>query len=174
MTYKHFNPIIDEDVELYFENATERSIFLQCAYWGDKNGVLHMTQGEIATKTLYSLATIKRIFAWLEKQGYLSRLKHGRYQILNHAETAEDNALKNKLRRWLKEKDCGGGESINIPEGQEAKEPEIFREAVEKGWLEKGKRIGVIVGRNEDKSPIVDYFVSYNVHFKKSTDGQTH
>lgn len=149
MAFKHYAPILNREVEgITFDDPTDRSIFLQCAYWADKRGIIRMPQVEIAEETLYSLATIKRVFGKLESEGLLKRLGHGRYQIIqyDHGETPEDNALKNKLRRWLIDQSGNdileyGQWTVAIPEIEDL--PDFIKTAIHLGILEFTEDVGI-------------------------------
>lgn len=79
MTVKHHGEAMDI---LDFENGTQRYIFLELAARADRKGVVRMPQSEVAQVTLLSPATVKRAFRQLEAMGLLSRMGHGRYEIV--------------------------------------------------------------------------------------------
>jgi len=167
MSYKHFNLVINKEVELGFDDATERGIFLQCAYWADNRSIVRMSQSEISQETLYSLATIKRIFNRLEKKGYFARLGHGRYKIVGENETPNEIIEKNKLRRWINQKDNEAlkSGSINLIEEELERQPPMLNEAIKKGWLKESERNGYIFGQDENGESIIHHVITYSIKF---------
>ena len=79
MSNKHLELLMSGQIS--FSSPAERSIFLQISYWGDKKGTIRMSQREIANETLYSLATVKRIFDQFQDEGLIERMGHGRYRL---------------------------------------------------------------------------------------------
>ena len=145
MTYKHYNSAV-ERIPVGIETAAERALFLDACYLADYKGVLRMSQVELSQQTLWSLATVKRLFIRLEEEGLLVKIAHGRYQVNMAVKTdnakapAETTSLSHELVKWIKsnfDEETAGyifeDKEISITETQE--DIAVVQKAVTSGLL---------------------------------------
>jgi len=163
MTYKHYNSAV-ERIPAGIETAAERALFLDACYLADYKGVLRMSQVELSQQTLWSLATVKRLFIRLEEEGLLVKIAHGRYQVNMAVKTdnakapAETTSLSQELVKWINktwDEETVGCifEDKNVPITETMEDVSIVQQAIESGLLVELKR----ETGNDDDEPTTIY-----------------
>lgn len=64
-----------------FGGAMERYFYLELAYWADREGIIRISQIEVASRCLVSPRTAARQFQVLSDKGFIKCLQHGRYAL---------------------------------------------------------------------------------------------
>jgi len=159
MAYKHFADAVD--ATLNFNSATDRFIYMEICHRADRRGIVRMPQSEIAGITLLSPRTIAQSFSNLERIKLLSRIGHGRYQLIPLDQNPETTTLTEKLRAWIhnRDEDAIKDGTLNILAHEMDSLPDFVKKGIKKGMLKfesKGKVI-IAIGETED-------FTTYSIH----------